>query len=317
LCWGAGPLAKGHRDYVVPFSFFRQTSSRRGKTLRSAGGSQGLKVSRSQGDRLFDLSTDNGEAVRIDLNADVGEGATEAALEAELALIPHLTSVNVACGGHAGDRDTMARTIRAASVHGVSVGAHPGYIDRQTFGRRPLALPHEVVRAMVAEQVAALIAAARAQHVRVTHVKPHGALYNQAASDLDLALAVAEAVREQSTTLCFVGLAGSALLEAGRRAGLPVAAEAFVDRAYTPEGSLVPRTEPGAVLEGPEAAVRQALAIVRGHYVNATDGSRIAIDADTLCLHGDTTGALAIAKAVRHALEAAHIRVVALHDPSR
>jgi 5-oxoprolinase (ATP-hydrolysing) subunit A len=259
----------------------------------------------------------NSEASRIDLNADVGEGATEAALEAELALIPHLTSVNVACGGHAGDSDTMARTIRAAGVHGVSVGAHPGYIDRQTFGRRRLALPHEVVRAMVAEQVATLIAVARVQHVRVTHVKPHGALYNQAASDLDLALAVAEAVREQSTTLCFVGLAGSALLEAGRRAGLPVAAEAFVDRAYTPEGSLVPRTEPGAVLEGPEAAVRQALAIVQGHYVNATDGSRVAIDADTLCLHGDTAGALAIAKAVRHALEAANIRLVALHDPSR
>jgi 5-oxoprolinase (ATP-hydrolysing) subunit A len=255
--------------------------------------------------------------VRIDLNADVGEGATDAALEAELALIPHLTSVNVACGGHAGDRDTMARTIRAASAHGVSVGAHPGYIDRESFGRRALSLPHEVVRSMVAEQVATLIAVATAQQVVVTHVKPHGALYNQAASDLDLALAVAEAVREQSAALCFVGLAGSALLEAGRQAGLTVAAEAFVDRAYRPEGSLVPRTEPGAVLEQPEAAVRQALAIVQGHYVNAIDGSRIAIDADTLCLHSDTAGALAIAEAVRHALEAAHIHVVPLHDRPR
>jgi 5-oxoprolinase (ATP-hydrolysing) subunit A len=255
--------------------------------------------------------------VRIDLNADVGEGATDAALEAELALIPHLTSVNVACGGHAGDRDTMARTIRAASAHRVSVGAHPGYIDRESFGRRALSLPHEVVRSMVAEQVATLIAVATAQQVVVTHVKPHGALYNQAASDLDLALAVAEAVREQSAALCFVGLAGSALLEAGRQAGLTVAAEAFVDRAYRPEGSLVPRTEPGAVLEQPEAAVRQALAIVQGHYVNAIDGSRIAIDADTLCLHSDTAGALAIAEAVRYALEAAHIHVVPLHDRPR
>jgi 5-oxoprolinase (ATP-hydrolysing) subunit A len=255
--------------------------------------------------------------VRIDLNADVGEGTTEAALEAELALMPHLTSVNVACGGHAGDRDTMARTIRAASDHGVAVGAHPGYLDRETFGRRPLSLPLEVVRAMVADQVATLVAAATAQYVQVTHVKPHGALYNQAAGDLDLALAIAEAVRAQSTTLCFVGLAGSALLEAGRQAGLRVAAEAFVDRAYKPDGSLVPRTQPGAVLERPEAAIRQALAIVRGHYVNAIDGSRIAVDADTLCLHGDTAGALAIAQAVRHALEAAHVRVVALHDGPR
>jgi 5-oxoprolinase (ATP-hydrolysing) subunit A len=255
--------------------------------------------------------------MRIDLNADVGEGATEAALRAELSLIPHLTSVSVACGGHAGDPETMARTIRAAKAHGVAVGAHPSYIDRQTFGRRPLSLPLDVVRAMVADQIATLISVARAEHVPVVHVKPHGALYNQAARDLDLAIAIATAVREQSPTLCFVGLAGSALLEAGRQVGLRVAAEAFADRAYEPDGSLAPRTAPGAVLDRPDAAAGQALTIVRDGHVIANDGSRIAIDADTLCLHGDTPGALVIAVAVRRALEAADIRVTALDHLAR
>jgi 5-oxoprolinase (ATP-hydrolysing) subunit A len=255
--------------------------------------------------------------MRIDLNADVGEGATEGAVEAELALIPFLTSVNVACGGHAGDPETMARTIRAASASGVSVGAHPGYFDRETFGRRPLSLPHEVVRAMVADQVATLVAVARAQHVPVVHVKPHGALYNQAARDLDLALAIATAVRELSPALCFVGLAGSALLEAGRQVGLPVAAEAFADRAYEADGSLVPRSDSGAVLDRPDEAARQALAIARDRHVIARDGSRVVIEADTLCLHGDTAGAPAIALAVRRALEDAHIRVAALDHLAR
>jgi UPF0271 protein len=255
--------------------------------------------------------------VRIDLNADVGEGATDAALEAELALIPYLTSVNVACGGHAGNRETMARTIREASRHGVSVGAHPSYIDRAGFGRRALALPPDVVRAMVADQVSSLLAVARTQHAPVTHVKPHGALYNQAARDLDLARAIAEAVRENSSALMLVGLAGSVLLESGRQAGLRVAAEAFADRAYLPDGSLVPRAQPGAVLDRPEAAAQQALAIVRDRHAIALDGSRIPIEADTLCLHGDTAGAPAIVATVRRALEAAGVRIAPLHDRPR
>ena len=242
----------------------------------------------------------------------MGEAATEAALQTELAVIPFLTSVNVACGGHAGDRDTMARTIRAASAAGVAVGAHPGYIDRASFGRRPLSLPHDVVRAMVADQVSILMSVAKAQLAVVTHVKPHGALYNQAARDLGLALAVAEAVRENSAALCFVGLAGSALIEAGRRTGLRVAAEAFADRGYEPDGSLVPRAQPGALLDRPELAAEQAVSIARDRYAIAIDGSRVAIEADTLCLHGDTAGAAAIAEAVRRALEAAAIRVMPL-----
>jgi UPF0271 protein len=165
---------------------------------------------------------------------------------------------------------------------------------------------------MVADQVSILMSVAKAQLSVVTHVKPHGALYNQAARDLGLAVAVAEAVRENSMTLCFVGLAGSALIEAGRRTGLRVAAEAFVDRGYEPDGSLVPRAKPGALLDRPELAAAQAVAIARDRYAIAIDGSRVAIEADTLCLHGDTAGAAAIAEAVRRALEAAAIRVIPL-----
>jgi UPF0271 protein len=284
LCWGAGPLAKGHRDHAVPFSFFRQTSARRGKT-----------------------------SVRIDLNADVGEAAIGPALDAELSLIPHLTSVNVACGGHAGDADTMARTILVALNSGVSVGAHPGYADREFSGRRNLALSSDAVRGLVTAQIAMLVAVAESFGCAITHVKPHGALYNQAARDNALADAIAEAVVEASPTLCLVGLAGSALVDAGRRSGLTVAAEAFVDRAYQPDGSLVRRDQPGALIGRPEAAVAQALALVRDREVIAIDGTRVAIDADTLCLHGDTPGALAIARDVRSALEAAGVEVVSFH----
>jgi 5-oxoprolinase (ATP-hydrolysing) subunit A len=247
--------------------------------------------------------------VHIDLNADVGEGATDAALEAELALIPYLSSVNIACGGHAGDRETMSRTIEFASRHRVSVGAHPGYVDRESFGRRPLALSAAAVRALVAEQVSTLVEIASEQNVPVVHVKPHGALYNQAARDLDLALAVAQAVKSTSSALTLVGLAGSALLDAGRRLGIQVAAEAFVDRAYQADGSLVPRSHSGAVIDRPDVAARQALTIVRDRHVVAIDGSRVAIVADTLCLHGDTPGALANVAAVRRSLEAAGVDV--------
>ena len=165
---------------------------------------------------------------------------------------------------------------------------------------------------MVADQVSILMSVAKAQLAVVTHVKPHGALYTQAARDLGLALAVAEAVRENSVALCFVGLAGSALIEAGRRTGLRVAAEAFADRAYERDGSLVSRARPGALLDRPELAAEQAVAIARDRYAIAIDGSRVAIEADTLCLHGDTAGAAAIAEAVRRALEAAAIHVVSL-----
>ncbi len=249
--------------------------------------------------------------MRIDLNADIGEGATEAAVEAELALIPYLASVNVACGGHAGNPDTMRRSVETARRHHVSVGAHPGYIDRDSFGRRALSLPLDTVRTIVADQIAALLDVAAAAQVSVVHVKPHGALYNQAAIDFDLSFAIAEAVRGISPALTLVGLAGSSLLEAGRHAGLPVAAEAFADRAYQADGSLVPRSHPGAMLDRPETAARQALSIARDRTAIAIDGSRIAIRADTLCLHGDTAGALAILRAVRRALEDAGITIAA------
>jgi UPF0271 protein len=251
--------------------------------------------------------------VRIDLNADVGEASTRPELDAELLLIPHLTSVNVACGAHAGDPDTMTRMILVSRDCGVAVGAHPGYADREFSGRRNLALSSGIVRALVTDQIATLAGAAAALGVTVTHVKPHGALYNQAALDETIADEIADAVRDASPTLCLVGLAGSALIDAGRRAGLPVAAEAFADRAYLADGSLVPRDQPGALIDRPEAAAAQAMAIVRDREVIAVDGRRIAVQADTICLHGDTPGALALAREVRRVLETAGVQVVSFH----
>jgi UPF0271 protein len=248
--------------------------------------------------------------VRIDLNADVGEAQTADELAAELALLNCVTSVNIACGAHAGDFESMARMAEAAKSRGVAVGAHPGYRDREGRGRRDQTLPPDAVAALVDAQVAALQSIALTVGVTVRHVKPHGALYNQAARDPALARVIATAVGSRDPSLRLVGLAGSALLTAGRAAGLPVASEAFVDRAYRQDGTLVPRSEPGAVLTDPDAAVAQALSIVHGRGVIAIDGTtRVAIDADTLCLHGDTPGALALARRVRDALESAGVLV--------
>jgi UPF0271 protein len=244
---------------------------------------------------------------RIDLNADVGEGeGTDAAL---IALV---TSVNVACGAHAGDTETMRRTLEVAAGHGVAVGAHPGYPDREGFGRRDLDLSPAELRATLRQQLLALRAVALSAGVDVGHVKPHGALYNRAAADLELARRVAGIVLDTLGPVVLVGLAGSALLTAGRASGLPVAAEAFADRAYEPDGSLRPRTRPGAVLVDPAAVARQALAIALDGRILLEDGRSVTVDADTLCLHGDTPGALEHARVVREALASAGVEVVAL-----
>jgi UPF0271 protein len=227
---------------------------------------------------------------RIDLNADVGEGYDDRAL------FPFLTSVNIACGGHAGDERTMVDVVRDAAAFGLALGAHPSYPDREHFGRRETAMrPAELGRA-VREQVN----------------KPHGALYNTAARDLDIARIVARAVGEVDPTLRLVGLGGSQLLEAGREIGLEVAAEAFADRRYAPDGSLAPRALDRALIRDAEEAADQAEHIVRGHEVVAIDGTRVRVRADTLCIHGDTDGAAAIAAAVRRRLEESGIVVARL-----
>lgn len=250
------------------------------------------------------------QQVHVDLNADVGEGqGTDAAL------MPFITSANIACGAHAGDAATMARTVVLARTHGVAVGAHPGYPDRDGFGRRDLEMTAEELDASLLAQLGALRAVARALGVDLVHVKPHGALYNRAASDPALAALVAGATRRFSAHLVLVGLAGSALLDAGREAGLTVAAEAFADRAYEPDGTLRSRRHPGAVHHEPLAVATQAISIARDGCVRAHDGSQVAVRADTICLHGDTPGAPAIARAVRAALREARIEVRPLADP--
>jgi len=251
--------------------------------------------------------------VRIDLNADVGESFGAFVTGADEALFEHVTSANVACGFHAGDPSVIDRTVKGAAAKGVAVGAHPGYFDLRGFGRREMRLPASEVEADVLYQVGALQAFARAHGVPLTHVKPHGALYNQAADDPELARAIARGVARVSSELVFVGLAGSqAMRHAAAAAGLRFAAEAFADRAYDARGRLVPRSQPGSVTRNPAAAAAAALRLARDGVALAIDGSEVAIEADTLCIHGDSPGALELARAVRDALERAGVGVKAL-----
>ena len=243
----------------------------------------------------------------VDLNGDVGEGIGQ-----DPELMPQLTSANVACGGHAGDGATMRQTVALARAHGVAVGAHPSFPDREGFGRRALPLPPHEVEVSVSAQIRELAAVAASQQVPLRHVKPHGALYNMAARDARLADAIARAVASVDPSLILVGLAGSALVEAGARAGLQTANEGFADRAYTPAGTLVPRDAPGAVIHDPALFAERAVAMVRDGAVSAIDGSRVALTVDTICVHGDTPGAAALAKAVRQALARAGIEVAAI-----
>lgn len=249
--------------------------------------------------------------MRIDLNGDVGESFGRYTLGGDEALMPALTSANIACGFHAGDPGVMRATVDLARSHGVAIGAHPGFPDLVGFGRRALAASPREVEDLVLYQVGALAAIARAQGTRLRHVKPHGALYNQAASDLSLAEAVARAVAAFDPSLVLVGLSGSKLLEAGRHAGLGVAAEAFADRAYQSDGTLVPRDRPGAVLTDADTVAERALAMVRDRAVTAEDGARVELAIDTLCLHGDTPAAASLAGRVREVLAAAGVVLAA------
>lgn len=242
----------------------------------------------------------------IDLNGDLGEGAGH---DAEL--MPLLSSANIACGGHAGDEASMRVAVGLARAHGVAAGAHPGFPDRAHFGRREFAVTPAQVRTWVAEQIDRLVAVARAVDVPLRHVKPHGALYNQAARDAGLAEAVAAAVRAADSRLILVGLSGSALPEAGRRAGLRVADEVFADRGYRADGSLVPRGEPGALVGGPGAATRMA-GLVRDGRLRSVDGVEVALAADTICLHGDGAEVVATARSLRSALASAGVEVRAM-----
>ena len=234
--------------------------------------------------------------VKIDLNADLGEGGN-----ADAELMTLVSSVNIACGFHAGDAQTMLESVRNAIKNGVAVGAHPSFPDRENFGRTAMDLPPEMVYAQTLYQTGALEAIVRAEKGVLRHVKPHGMLYNQAAKDPVLADAIARAVRDCNPQLILVGLAGSELIRAGQRLGLTTRQEVFADRGYLPDGSLVPRSQPGALITDASQALAQTLQMVREGTVNATDGSTASVQAETVCLHGDGEHALHFARRLRAA----------------
>jgi UPF0271 protein len=247
----------------------------------------------------------------IDLNADLGEGFGHYRIGADAGLLPLLSSANVACGFHAGDPMTMRQTVAAAARCGVAIGAHPGYPDLMGFGRRELGATPAEVSAYVLYQIGALDAVCRAGGTRLRFVKPHGALYNRAATDRAIADAIADATRLADPSLILLGLAGSQMIEAGRAAGLRTAAEAFADRAYAGDGTLVPRSAAGAVLHDVEIVVARAMRMVTAHLVTAIDGTEIALHADSLCVHGDNPGALDLVRALRTQFDQHGIAVAA------
>jgi UPF0271 protein len=245
----------------------------------------------------------------MDLNCDMGELPEMLADGSQEALMKFVTSANVACGGHAGDEEMMRATIEQALRHGIAVGAHPGYEDRENFGRVALNLSSQEIRESIYRQVLTLAKVAERCGAVVKHVKPHGALYNQAAKDAAIAHAIAEGVQRWRQDVVLVGLAGSAMLEAFREAGFRVAAEAFADRRYEKDGSLRARKFRDALLDGPEKAAEQALRIAEGRGVLTHDGTVVPVEAQTICIHGDTPGAERIAEAVQKALGVAGVEV--------
>lgn len=242
--------------------------------------------------------------MNVDLNADLGEGAAD-----DAALLALVSSANIACGWHAGDARLMQATVAAALARGVAIGAHPSYPDRENFGRSEMQLKPAEVQADLIYQIGALDALVRAQGGRLHHVKPHGALYNQAARDPALADAVAAAVRAVNPGLALYGLAGGELLRAAERAGLRAVAEVFADRGYSNDGSLVPRSQPGAFVDDVGVAVARTLRMVSEGVVQAVSGETVPLQAQTICLHGDGPHALAFARAIHAALMGAGVHL--------
>jgi UPF0271 protein len=246
----------------------------------------------------------------IDLNADLGEGFGRWTLTDDEALLSIVTSANVACGFHAGDPATMRRVCELAAERGVRIGAQVSYHDLAGFGRRAMDVPPAELEAEVAYQIGALEVFARAAGATVSYVKPHGALYNRTVRDEEQAAAVVRGVL-LAGRLPVLGLPGSRLLAAAAEAGLPAVEEAFADRTYTPEGTLVSRREPGAVLHDPQAVVDRTVGLARDRRITAVDGTELPMSARSICLHGDTPGAAMLARRVRDGLEAAGVRIAA------
>jgi 5-oxoprolinase (ATP-hydrolysing) subunit A len=250
--------------------------------------------------------------MRLDLNADVGESFGAYKLGQDGLLMPSITSASVACGFHAGDPGVMRETVALARQHGVAIGAHPSFPDLVGFGRREMRVAPREVEDFVVYQIGALAAMAAAGGTRLQHVKPHGALYNMAVRDAQLADAIARATVAVDRSLILFGLPGSELIAAGQRAGLRIAREGFADRAYTRDGTLVPRNEPGAVIGDLEVVVTRAVSMARDRTISAVDGSRITLEVETICVHGDTPGAAQLASRIRAALVDAGVSVVSV-----
>ena len=245
----------------------------------------------------------------IDLNCDLGESFGAYTIGMDSQVIPYITSANVACGFHAGDSMVMAETVKLCTNNHIHVGAHPGFPDLAGFGRRNMAVKPEEAKAYVMYQIGALKAFCDGAGIRLNHVKPHGALYNMAAKDYALARAVAEAVQLVDKTLVLLALSGSQMVKAAQDIGLPCASEVFADRAYQSDGSLVPRSQPGAMIEDEDEAVARVIRMAKEGSVTAIDGTEVTIQADSVCVHGDGAKALAFVEKIREALGNAGVEV--------
>jgi UPF0271 protein len=248
---------------------------------------------------------------RIDLNCDMGESYGAWKMGADAAVMPFISSANIACGFHAGDPATIRNTVRLAVDHGVAIGAHPSLPDLQGFGRRAMKITPQDMYDLIVYQAGAVEAFARAAGARLHHVKCHGALYNMAANDAALSEAMVRAVKDLGPGIVVYVLSKSRNFDIARAAGVPVAGEVFADRGYLDDGTLSPRDQPGAMIEEEARAVKQALAMIEEGYVTSLAGKRVPVAADTLCLHGDQPGAAAFARALRKAFAERGIEVAA------
>ncbi|WP_099354651.1 LamB/YcsF family protein [Fredinandcohnia onubensis] len=248
----------------------------------------------------------------IDLNCDLGESFGAYKIGKDEEVLSFISSANVACGFHAGDPHVINQTVLLAKKYGVAIGAHPGFQDLVGFGRRTMAVSPKDVYDLVLYQIGALAAFCKAHEVKLSHVKPHGALYNMAAVDANLAEAIAKAVRIFDPTLSLYGLAGSKLIEAGEKYGLHTVSEVFADRTYQPNGTLTPRTQEGAVIHDSNIAIKQVLQMVKEQTVQTTTGEIIPIKADSICVHGDNDHALQFVKELRQALTNESITIKAI-----
>lgn len=245
----------------------------------------------------------------IDLNSDLGESFGPWSMGDDAAMLSLVSSANIACGGHASDPETMFNTLTLARKHGVVVGAHPGYNDREGFGRRIIPMANDEIGRMVAAQIGALMAVARLAGTEVRYVKPHGALGNLSAADISVATAIVKAVRQVSRDLAFLAISGAAFEAAAKSAGAEVFSELFADRAYQPNGQLVPRSQPGAMLHDPDAAAERLIGYLKTGRMPVVGGEPITLEAHSICVHGDSPGAVRMARVVKEKLQGAGLVV--------